>query len=241
MVIIPAIDIKDGKCVRLLQGRADAVTIYSGDPAGMAKHWASSGAEMLHLVDLDGAFTGKLSNLDKIIEIRKAVNIKIEVGGGIRDIEQVKLLISNGIDRVILGTSAAKEPAMVEKACKDFPGKIFVSIDAKEGRVATEGWLEVTDIDSIDFAIRMQETGVAGIIYTDIVRDGMMTGPNIQALEKMVHTVDVPVIASGGISGLDDIKNLLKIKKLWGVITGKALYEGRLELREAINLVRSNA
>ncbi|MBI5098176.1 MAG: 1-(5-phosphoribosyl)-5-[(5-phosphoribosylamino)methylideneamino]imidazole-4-carboxamide isomerase [Nitrospirae bacterium] len=240
MIIIPAIDLKDGKCVRLLQGKKEEVTVYSDDPAAMAKHWASLGAELLHVVDLDGAFTGEQKNFEKIRAIREAINIPVEVGGGIRDIERIEKLVSLGVDRVIIGTSAAKNPDMVRKACDKFRGKVLVGIDAKDGKVAVKGWVEVTEFNAIEFAKKMQEAGTAGIIYTDISRDGMLTGPNIDAMANMVAAVNIPVIASGGVSKIEDIKNLKQIKNLWGVITGKALYEGTLDLKKAIKLVTSN-
>jgi len=238
MIVIPAIDLKDGKCVRLLQGKKEAVTVYSDDPSATAKHWASLGAELLHVVDLDGAFTGEQKNFNRIREIRNAIDIPIEVGGGIRDVERIEKLVSLGVDRVILGTSAAKDPDMVRKACEKFPGKVLVGIDAKEGKVAVKGWVEVTELNAIDFALQMRDAGTAGIIYTDISRDGMLSGPNVKAMEKMVNSVDIPVIASGGVSRIDDIRDLNRIKNLWGVITGKALYAGSLDLREAIEIVK---
>jgi phosphoribosylformimino-5-aminoimidazole carboxamide ribotide isomerase len=238
MIIIPAIDLKDGKCVRLQQGRKEEVTVYSNDPAATAKHWISLGAELLHVVDLDGAFTGEQRNFDKIKGIRKAIDVPIEVGGGIRDVERIEKLVSLGIDRVIIGTSAAKNPDMVKKASEKFPGRVLAGIDAKNGKVAVKGWVEVTEIDAIGFARQMQDAGTAGIIYTDISRDGMLSGPNIEAMAKMAGAINIPVIASGGVSKIEDIINLSQIKNLWGVITGKALYEGTLDLKKAIELVK---
>ena len=239
MKIIPAIDLKDGKCVRLLQGKQDEVTVYSDNPAAMAKHWVSLGAELLHVVDLDGAFTGEQKNFDKIKAVRDAIDIPIEIGGGIRDLERIEKLVSLGVDRVIIGTSAAKDPDMVRRACEKFPNKVLVGIDAKAGKVAVKGWVEVTELDAIEFARTMKEAGTAGIIYTDISRDGMLVGPNIDAMSKMVSVVNIPVIASGGVSRLDDIRSLMKIKDLWGVITGKALYEGALDLKQAIEITKA--
>lgn len=238
MIVIPAIDLKDGNCVRLLQGKKDEVTVYSDDPASMAKQWESLGAELLHVVDLDGAFTGEQHNFEKLKAIREAIDIPIEVGGGIRDIERVEMLIGFGMDRTIIGTSAAKNPEMVKKACEKFPGKVLVGIDAKDGKVAVKGWVEVTELDAIEFAREMEEKGAAGIIYTDISRDGMLTGPNVEAMAKMVTSVKIPVIASGGVSKLDDINSLMKIDNLWGVITGKALYSGAMDIKEAIELTK---
>lgn len=237
MLIIPAIDLKDGKCVRLLQGRADALTEYSDNPVEVARRWESFGARLIHIVDLDGAFTGNQKNLESIKEIRKTVTVDIEVGGGIRDMERIELLLGLGINRVILGTVAAERPELVREACKRFPQRIIAGIDARDGRVAIKGWVETTDIKATELALRMQEYGVWGIIYTDISRDGMLSGPNIDAMREMVNAVHIPVIASGGVSSIGDIKRLKEIKGLYGVITGKALYSGAIDLREAINIV----
>lgn len=238
MIVIPAIDLKDGKCVRLLQGKKDEVTVYSDDPAEMAKQWVDMGARLLHVVDLDGAFSGEQKNLERIREIRKAIQIPIQLGGGIRDITRMEQLVDLGVDRMILGTSAAKDPDMVAKACQKFEGSVLVGIDAKDGKVAVKGWVELTGLDAVGFAKDMASAGAAGIIYTDISRDGMMTGPNIEAMAKMVKSVKVPVIASGGVSRLEDIENLMRIKDLWGAITGKALYSGAMDLRSAIALAQ---
>ncbi|MFN3481083.1 MAG: 1-(5-phosphoribosyl)-5-[(5-phosphoribosylamino)methylideneamino]imidazole-4-carboxamide isomerase [Thermodesulfovibrionales bacterium] len=237
MLIIPAIDLKNGKCVRLLQGRADATTEYSDNPVEMAKRWASLGARLIHIVDLDGAFTGDQKNIESIKEIRKAVTLDIEVGGGIRDMERIEMLLGLGINRVILGTVAIERPELVKEACKRFPERIIAGIDARDGRVAIKGWVETTDIKATELALRMQDYGVWGIIYTDISRDGMLTGPNIPTIKEMVETVNIPVIASGGVSSIDDIKRLKEIKGLYGVITGKALYTGAIDLKEAIKIV----
>lgn len=241
MLIIPAIDLKDGVCVRLQQGRKEAVTVYSRDAAGTARKWEAMGAKVLHVVDLDGAFTGSQQNLSKILEIRKNVKMIIEVGGGIRDIVTVDRLISAGINRVIIGTSAIEDPTFFMEACRQFPGQILIGIDAKDGKVAVKGWEEVSAIDAIELAKRVETVGVGGIIYTDISRDGMLTGPNIAAQEEMARTVKIPVIASGGIATIEDIKNLLKIPNLWGAITGKAIYSGSLDLKEAIKLTECEA
>jgi len=240
MIVIPAIDLKDGKCVRLLQGRKEDVTVYSDDPAAMARHWQELGAELLHVVDLDGAFTGEQKNFEKIKAIREAITIPIELGGGIRDVERIEMLINLGVDRTIIGTSAAKNPEVVEEACRKFPGQVIVGIDAKDGKVAVKGWVEVTELDAIEFARQMEAAGTAGIIYTDISRDGMLSGPNIEAMAKMVESVKIPVIASGGVSKLDDVKSLMQIKNLWGVITGKALYAGSMKLEDAIAITKGN-
>ena len=236
MIIIPAIDLKDGFCVRLLQGRKDDVTVYSDDPVSTALRWESAGAQLLHIVDLDGAFSGSQKNLEGIVKIRKAVKMDIEVGGGIRDMERINLLISQGINRVILGTSAIENPELLKEAASKYPGCILAGIDAKDGFVAVKGWVEVTKVKAVDLALNLQEYGVAGIIYTDISRDGMLTGPNIDATRQMAESLKIPVIASGGISSIEDIRRLLTIKKLWGAITGKALYSGKLDLREALKV-----
>ena len=238
MIVIPAIDLKNGKCVRLLQGKKEAVTVYSDDPAAMAKHWVSLGAELLHIVDLDGAFTGEQKNFNVIMAIRRAINIPIQVGGGIRNIERIEKLVHSGVDRVIIGTSAAKEPDIIKNACEKFPGKILAGVDAKEGKVAVKGWEEVTGLDAIEFAKKMESDGAAAVIYTDIARDGMLSGPNIDAMAKMVNALKIPVTASGGVSSINDIKKLMEIQNLWGVITGKALYEGTLDIKEAINIAK---
>jgi phosphoribosylformimino-5-aminoimidazole carboxamide ribotide isomerase len=240
MIVIPAIDLKDGKCVRLLQGKKDEVTVYSDDPVQMAQHWVELGARMLHVVDLDGAFTGEQKNFDTIREIRKSIYIPIELGGGIRNMERIEALISMGVDRTIIGTAAAKDPEMVKEACEKFRGKVLVGIDAKDGKVAVKGWVEITEYDAIEFAKRMVGMGAAGIIYTDISRDGMLSGPNIDAMKKMVQSVDIPVIASGGVSNINDIRNLMRIDDLWGVITGKALYSGSLDLKQAIEVAKGD-
>ena len=240
MFIIPAIDLKNGQCVRLQQGKKEAVTVYSSDAVATARRWKACGARVLHVVDLDGAFTGSQKNLGIILEIRKNVDMIIEVGGGIREIMTVDKLISAGIDRVIIGTSAIEDSGFVMDACSKFPGKVLVGIDAKDGMVAVKGWEEVSSINAKELAKRVEMVGVAGIIYTDISRDGMLTGPNLDALREMINTVRIPVIASGGIATIDDIKNLLKINNVWGAITGKAIYSGSLDLKEAIKLADSS-
>jgi phosphoribosylformimino-5-aminoimidazole carboxamide ribotide isomerase len=239
MLIIPAIDLKDGRCVRLLQGRADAVTVYSDRPEDVAKRWQELGAKVIHVVDLDGAFSGTQKNIEGIKSIRRAVSVDIELGGGIRDMERIEMLLGLGINRVILGTVAIERPELVKEASRRFPCRIIVGIDAKDGLVAVKGWVEVTSVKAKELALKMEEYGAWGIIYTDISRDGMLTGPNIEAIREMVEAVNIPVIASGGVSSIDDIKRLKEIKGLWGVITGKALYTGAIDLKEAIEIGRS--
>jgi len=236
MLVIPAIDLKDGQCVRLLQGKKDAVTAYSDDPAKTAKRWESYGAKLIHIVDLDGAFTGKQANLDAIIKIRQSVKIPLQVGGGIRNIGNVMNLFSAGIDRIIIGTAAIEDPEFLTYACRNYPGKVLIGIDAKDGMVAIKGWEEVTSLSAKDLVRRLEIFGVAGIVYTDISRDGMLSGPNIEATRAIVEGVQIPVIASGGVSCIDDIKNLMQIENLWGVITGKAIYAGAMDLKEAIRI-----
>ncbi len=241
MIIIPAIDLKDGECVRLLQGRKEMVTSYSNDPVAVAKRWVEEGATLIHIVDLDGAFSGTQKNFESIKNIRKSVDVSLETGGGIRDIDRIEELVSIGIDRVILGTSAVKNPELVKNASEKYPGRILVGIDARDGNVAVKGWEEITEIDAMEFALKVQELGAAGIIYTDISRDGMLTGPDIEETRAMTEVLEIPVIASGGISSLDDIKKLMDIRGLWGAITGKALYTGKVSLSEAIRLAGKNS
>jgi len=240
MLVIPAIDLKDGQCVRLFQGKRDAVTTYSNDPEATAKKWESCGAQLLHIVDLDGAFSGSQKNLDSIIKIRQSVKIPLQVGGGIRSVNTISTLFSIGINRVIIGTAAIEDPEFVAYSCSQYPDKVFIGIDAEKGMVAVRGWEEVTSIDAKQLAKRLEGKGAAGIIYTDITRDGTLSGPNIEETKKIVEAVNIPVIAAGGVSSIDDIKKLMKIKNLWGVITGKAIYSGTLDIREAIKLVMSN-
>jgi phosphoribosylformimino-5-aminoimidazole carboxamide ribotide isomerase len=236
MLVIPAIDLKDGQCVRLLQGRKDAVTAYSNEPAKTAKRWESYGAKLIHIVDLDGAFTGRQTNLDAIMKIRQSVKIPLQVGGGIRNIGNVMNLFSAGIDRIIIGTAAIEDPEFLTYACRNYPGKVLIGIDAKDGMVAIKGWEEVTSLSAKDLVRRLEIFGVAGIVYTDIGRDGMLSGPNIDATRAIVESVTIPVIASGGVSCLDDIHTLMKIENLWGAITGKAIYSGAMDLKEAIRI-----
>lgn len=241
MLIIPAIDLKEGKCVRLQQGLMEKATVYSDDPAGMAGHWESQGAEMLHVVDLDGAFAGSPKNLAAITAIRKAIRIPLEVGGGIRDMSTIRKLVNIGIDRIILGTAAIQNPAFVQAACTVFPNRIIAGIDAKDGLVAIKGWAEVTKVKAVDLAKQMQEYGVIAIIYTDIRRDGMLQGPNVDATRDLAESLPIPVIASGGVSTIKDILALLTISHcgVQGVIVGKSIYSGSLDLKEAISLTRS--
>ena len=242
MLIIPAIDLKEGKCVRLQQGLMDKATVYGEDPGAMAKHWESQGAELLHIVDLNGAFAGVPKNLDAIKAIRAAVKMSIEVGGGIRDLATIETLTSIGIERIILGTAAIENPQFVAEACATFPGRIIVGIDAKDGMVAIKGWAEVTKVKAVDLAQQMQDHGVIAIIYTDIRRDGMLSGPNVEATRDLARALHIPVIASGGVHTMKDIESLLAVRHagVTGVITGKAIYSGSLDLKEAITFVKMN-
>ena len=238
MLIIPAIDLRDGKCVRLIQGKADEETVFSDDPVAMAEKWQSKGARFLHVVDLDGAFTGSQKNLDVVRKIASTVDIPIEIGGGIRDREAVERVFQAGVQRAILGTSALKNPAFAEAMCREFGNRIAVGIDARDGMVVTHGWTEVGEKLAVHFAVEMENAGVKTIIYTDIKRDGMLKGSNIEATEKMAQALqNAEVIASGGVSSLKDIKALKAIEPLGvtGVIIGKALYTGDIQLEDAIS------
>lgn len=244
MQIIPAIDFKDGKVVNLKQGQLDQSTVYSDDPVGMADHWIGQGAQRLHLVDLDGAFAGLPVNAEAISKI--AANhpqITIQLGGGIRSEETIEAYLEAGIDHVIIGTRAVDEPEFVSQMCKRFPGHIIVGLDGLHGMVAKNGWKEVTDISVKSLAMIFQADGIEAIVYTDIGKDGMMGGVNLQATKDLAESVSVPVIASGGVTDIRDIQALLDVDKkvaggITGVITGRALYENTLDLREAIALCR---
>ncbi len=236
MLVIPAIDLKDGKCVRLKQGRMEDETVFSDEPAGVAVHWAKQGAKRLHLVDLNGAFAGEPVNAGIVQEIAKQLpDLPIQIGGGIRTFETIEAYLSAGVNYVIIGTKAVKEPSFVEQACKRFPGHVIVGIDAKEGKVAIDGWAEVTDVEATDLATQFQSMGVSSIVYTDIARDGMMQGVNVDATAQLAAAIDIPVIASGGITDMNDIKALVSVahQGIEGAITGRAIYEGTLNLAEA--------
>lgn len=240
MIVIPAIDLKEGKCVRLEQGLMDKDTVFSDNPAEQAGKWEAAGAEMLHIVDLDGAFAGVPRNRDAIEAIVKRICIPTQLGGGIRDIETIRAYLEMGLSRVILGTAAQKNPALVEEACGLFPGRIVVGIDAKDGMVAVQGWAEATGVTAVDLARKFEGYGVAAIIYTDISRDGMMQGPNLEATRSLAEAISTPVIASGGVSSIRDIENLMAIEKsgVVGVITGKAVYTGAIDLAAAVALTK---
>jgi len=237
MLIIPAIDLKNGECVRLKQGEMEGATVFSEDPGAMASHWLAQGAKRLHLVDLNGAFAGKPENEPAIKAIVKAIDgeIPIQLGGGIRDLDTIERYLDDGISYVIIGTAAVKTPGFLHDACYAFPGQIMVGLDAKEGKVAVDGWSKVTGHDVIDLAKKFEGYGVAAIIYTDIGRDGMMTGVNIEATVALARVLTVPVIASGGITDLEDVKALCAVaaEGIMGAITGRAIYEGTLDFKKA--------
>lgn len=236
MLIIPAIDLKDGKCVRLRQGLMEDSTVFSDDPVTMAKKWVDQGCRRLHLVDLNGAFDGKPVNGEIVTEIAKAYpDLPIQIGGGIRSAETIEHYLSAGVNYVIIGTKAVKEPEFVTQMCKQFPGHIIVGLDAKNGLVATDGWAEVSDLQATDLAKRFEQDGVSSIVYTDIARDGMMQGVNVDATLAMAKASSIPVIASGGITNMDDIRalNAVASQGICGAITGRAIYEGTLDMAEA--------
>jgi phosphoribosylformimino-5-aminoimidazole carboxamide ribotide isomerase len=234
MILYPAIDLKGGQCVRLFRGDMNKATVFNSDPAAQARAFVDAGAKWLHVVDLDGAVAGSSANEEAIRKIRNAVDIPIQVGGGIRSIEAIEMRLKTRIDRVILGTVAWRHPDIVKEACRRFPGDIVVSIDARNAKVAVEGWTRQSDMDAIELAAKFEDTGVAAIIYTDIDRDGMLQGVNVDATAKMANAINIPVIASGGIASLDEIRALKKNRRIGGAILGRALYEGRFDLRDAL-------
>ncbi len=238
MILYPAIDLKDGHCVRLQQGLMDKATVFNEDPASQARQFAAQGFHSIHVVDLNGAFEGRSVNAEAVSAILSAVQIPVQLGGGIRTLDSISLWIKRGVARVILGTAAVREPALVREACARFPGKIAVGIDAKDGKVAVEGWAETSELTAVDLARRFEDTGVSAIIYTDIGRDGMLTGLNLDATAEIARAVKIPVIASGGLAGLEDIKRLVspKYAMIAGAIAGRALYDGRLDPEQALEL-----
>lgn len=238
MIIFPAIDIKNGKVVRLLQGKFDQVTEYAEDPLVVARKWITEGARWLHLVDLDGAKTGTIQNKQHIINIARTLNVPVQMGGGIRTAEDVQSLIEGGVARVILGTKVVEDITFLKTMLEKWPDKIAVSLDCHNGYIAQSGWTKTSKVKALDFVHELEQLGLKCLIYTDIARDGMLTGPNYPELEKILDTAKIPVIASGGIAHIDDIKRLKKLtpKGLLGAITGKAIYEGKLSLKEALSL-----
>jgi phosphoribosylformimino-5-aminoimidazole carboxamide ribotide isomerase len=239
MLIIPAIDLKDGQCVRLRQGLMEQSTVFSDDPVATARRWVEAGCRRLHLVDLNGAFAGEPVNGAAVTAITAAFpRLPIQIGGGVRSLETIEHYVRAGVSYVIIGTRAVREPAFVAEACSAFPGKVIVGLDAKEGLVATDGWAEVSELRAADLARRFESDGVSAIVYTDIARDGMMQGVNVAATLAMARASGIPVIASGGITNLEDIRALLAVagEGICGAITGRAIYEGTLDLAEAQRL-----
>jgi phosphoribosylformimino-5-aminoimidazole carboxamide ribotide isomerase len=237
VIVIPAVDLKDGKCVRLAQGDFRRVTVYSEDPLEMAERWRMQGAERIHVVDLDGSLAGSPRNRAVIIEMVKALPIPVELGGGIRDMETVEFYIRCGVQWVILGTAALKDEAFVREACRRFGGRIILGIDARDGRIAVQGWTEKTSQTAVEIVRRYEGVGLAAVVYTDIQRDGMETGVNIEATRLLAEATGIPVIASGGVAGVDDIDRVMAIAQagVMGVIVGKALYSGAMRLEAAID------
>jgi phosphoribosylformimino-5-aminoimidazole carboxamide ribotide isomerase len=242
MIIFPAIDIRGGRCVRLVQGRADQETVYGDDPAAMGSRWQNEGAAWLHVVDLDGAFGARPQNLEVIRRLRRAVSIPIQLGGGLRSLDVMATYIEAGIDRLILGTAILKAPDLAARALTAYPGRIALGLDAKNGLLAVEGWTETTSRTAIDVARELADLHPAAIIYTVISRDGVKRGVNVEATRTLALATDIPIIASGGVSSIDDITALLPLEPLGviGVITGKALYDGNLDLKEAIRVAQGN-
>ncbi len=239
MILFPAIDLKEGRCVRLVQGDMDQATIFNDDPGAQAAEFETQGFAWLHLVDLDGAFAGKPVNAAAVESILKRVTIPVQLGGGIRDLRTVEGWLQRGIKRVIIGTAAVRDPDFVREAARLFPGQIAVGIDARDGRVAVEGWARLSEMQADDLGRSFEDAGVAAIIYTDIARDGVLKGLNMEATLALADALTIPVIASGGLASLDDVKRLLEpdCAKLEGAISGRALYDGRLDPKEALALI----
>ena len=239
MILFPAIDLKDGQCVRLRLGDMDAATVFNDDPAAQARAFEAQGFTYLHIVDLNGAFEGKPVNASAVEAILAAIRMPAQLGGGIRDLATIETWLARGIRRVILGTAAVRDPALVRTACKNFPGRVAVGIDAKGGKVAVEGWAETSELTVIDLARRFEDSGVAAIVYTDIDRDGVLKGLNLPATAELARAVSIPVVASGGLASIDDVKDLMRpeYSMLEGAITGRALYDGRIDPREALALL----
>jgi phosphoribosylformimino-5-aminoimidazole carboxamide ribotide isomerase len=240
LTLYPAIDLKDGQCVRLRRGAMDQATVYSSDPAGQARAWQDAGFAWLHVVDLNGAFAGRPVNAAVVAAILAAVTIPVQLGGGIRDMAGIEAWLAAGVRRVILGSAAVKNPALVRQACRDFPGRIAVGIDARDGKVTSEGWAETSSIDARDLALSLEDAGVAAIVYTDVARDGMLSGLNLQQTVALATSVTTPVIASGGVGGLSDLADLRRAAagtRVDGVIVGRALYDGRVDPAAALALL----
>lgn len=241
MILFPAIDLKNGQCVRLEQGDMARATVFNLDPAAQAKTFEAQGFEYLHVVDLDGAFAGKPVNAQAVEALVKVVTFPVQLGGGIRDLATVEAWLSKGIRRVIIGTAAVRDPQLVKEAAKKFPGRVAVGLDARDGKVAVEGWAETSTVTALDIAKRFEDAGVAAIIFTDIARDGLLKGLNLDATIALADAISIPVIASGGLASIDDVKALLapRAKKLEGAISGRALYDGRIDPAEALRLIRN--
>ena len=237
MILYPAIDLKDGQCVRLLRGDMDTATVFGDDPAAQARAFVEAGCRWLHLVDLNGAFAGRPVNAAAVEAILETADAPAQLGGGIRDMASIEAWLGKGLARVILGTAAVDDPEFVRDAARAFPGRVAVGIDARERRVATRGWAEETDVNAIDLARRFEDAGIAAIVYTDIDRDGAMGGPNVAATAEIARAVSIPVIASGGVSSLGDLTALRDTGVISGAISGRALYDGAIDLREALAAV----
>lgn len=238
MILYPAIDLKDGNAVRLVHGDMDQTTVFNGDPAAQARLFVEAGCEWLHLVDLNGAFAGEPVNAAPVEAILKACPVPAQLGGGIRDMKTIERWIDKGLARVILGTVAVENPDLVREAAREFPGKVAVGLDARNGFVATRGWAEETDIQVVDLARQFEDAGISAIIYTDILRDGAMKGPNIDATAALARAVNIPVIASGGVSSMDDLTALKATGVISGAISGRALYDGAIDLRKALSSLK---
>jgi phosphoribosylformimino-5-aminoimidazole carboxamide ribotide isomerase len=236
--IIPAVDIKGGRCVRLVQGRADAETVFSEDPVAMARRWVAAGAQRLHVVDLDGAFAGRPAQADLIAALIAAAGVPVEVGGGLRSIEDVERVLAAGARWAVLGTRAALEPAVLGEVCRRFPDRIIVGVDASDGRVAVDGWTRVLDLEAVALARDAAAAGAAALVYTDIARDGTGEGPNLWSTARVARAAGIPVIASGGVGSLEDIRQLAAVPGVEGVIVGRALYTGAVRLPDALAEVR---
>lgn len=241
MILFPAIDLKDGKCVRLVRGEMDQSTTFNDDPAAQAREFEGAGFEWIHIVDLNGAFAGKPVNADAVAAIVGAVDLPVQLGGGIRSMDTIARWLETGVQRVILGTAALKDPDLVRRACEQYPGRIVVGIDARDGRVAVEGWAETSEVKAPDLALRFENDGVAAIVYTDIDRDGAMQGVNVDATVDLAFSLTTPVIASGGVRGLSDLADLKTNESVGieGVISGRAIYDGRLDPEEALQLLKN--
>ena len=241
MILFPAIDLKNGQCVRLEQGDMARATVFNLDPANQAASFAAQGFEYLHVVDLDGAFAGKPMNADAVEAMLAAVTMPMQLGGGIRDLKTVEAWLAKGVTRVIIGTAAVRDPELVKSAAKNFLGRVAVGLDARDGKVAVEGWAETSEVTVLEIAQRFEDAGVAAIIFTDIARDGLLKGLNLDATIALAERISIPVIASGGFASIDDVKALLapRAKKLAGAIAGRALYDGRLDPAAALALIRS--